>query len=82
LRVSAHARGRDGYFSDDLNTPGLRIDSGWIFDARAAWEKGRYRLFGYARNLTNKFQLTSMSNRDLATAEDARECGVGLEVNF
>jgi outer membrane receptor protein involved in Fe transport len=32
LRVSAHARGRDGYFSDDLNTPGLRIDSGWIFE--------------------------------------------------
>jgi outer membrane receptor protein involved in Fe transport len=82
LTLSGQARGRAGYHSDDTNSPSLRVGTGWIFDGRIAWEHSRFRLFAYGRNLSDRFQLTSYLNQDLATAEDPRELGMGLELRF
>jgi outer membrane receptor for ferrienterochelin and colicin len=82
LTLSTQARGRGSYFSDDVNSPSLLVGNGWILDARAGWERGRLQLFGYARNLLNRFLVTSYSNADLATAEDPRELGIGLQLSF
>jgi outer membrane receptor protein involved in Fe transport len=82
LRISAQARRNSAFWSDDLNTPTRRIDGFTRVDARADWDAGRFRLFGYARNLLDKFYLTYRFNNTLATAGDPREFGVGLEANF
>ena len=82
LRLSAQAKRNSGFWSDDLNTPNRRIDGWTRVDARAEWDAGRFRLFGYARNLLDKFYLTYSFNSQLATAGDPREIGVGLEANF
>lgn len=82
LRLSAQARRNSGFWSDDLNTPSRRIDGWTRVDARADWDAGRFRLFGYARNLLDKFYLTYLFNNMLATAGDPREFGMGLEANF
>jgi outer membrane receptor protein involved in Fe transport len=82
LRISAQARRNSAFWSDDLNTPTRRIDGFTRVDARADWDAGRFRLFGYARNLLDKFYLTYRFNNTLATAGDPRELGVGLEANF
>jgi outer membrane receptor protein involved in Fe transport len=82
LVLSTQARGRGAYFSDDVNSPSLLVGSGWIVDARAGWGRGGLQVFGYARNLMNRFLLTSYSNSDLATAEDPRELGMGLQLSF
>jgi iron complex outermembrane recepter protein len=82
LRLSAQAKRNSGFWSDDLNAPIRRI-GGWTrVDARADWDAGRFRLFGYARNLLDKFFLTYKFSSALATAGDPREVGVGLEANF
>lgn len=82
LNLSAQAKRNSAFWSDDLNTPIRRI-SGWTrVDARAEWDAGRFRIFGYARNLLNKFFLTYKFNSTLATAGDPREVGVGLEAGF
>lgn len=82
VTASLQARGRAGYFSDDLNTPALQVGSGSILDGRLGWERDRVKLFAYGRNLTDRFLLTSYSNLDLATAEDPRELGIGLELRL
>jgi len=82
LRLSAQAKRNSGFWSDDLNTPNRRIDRWTRVDARAEWDAGRFRLFGYARNLLNKFYLTYKFSSVLATAGDPREVGIGLEANF
>jgi outer membrane receptor protein involved in Fe transport len=82
LRISAQARRNSAFWSDDLNTPTRRIDGWTRVDARADWDAGRFRLFGYGRNLLDKFYLTYRFNNALATAGDPREFGVGLEANF
>ena len=82
LRLSAQLRHNSGYFSDDLETASRRI-SGWTkLDARAEWQTGKFRLFGYARNLFDNFYLTYSFNPSLATAGDPRELGVGIEAAF
>ena len=82
LRLSAQLRHNSGYFSDDLETASRRI-SGWTkLDARAEWQSGKFRLFGYARNLFDNFYLTYAFNPSLATAGDPRELGVGIEAAF
>mgnify|MGYP003336390704 CR=1 FL=1 len=82
LTLSAQARGRAGYFSDDRNTPVLKIGSGWLVDARASWSHGRVEIFGYARNVFDRFQLTSLTTPTFATAEDPREIGAGLSLSY
>ena len=40
------------------------------------------KLFGYARNLFNKFYLTYYFLPTFATVGDPREVGVGIETRF
>jgi hypothetical protein len=40
-------------------------------------------MFGYARNVLDRFQLTYVyNNTNFATAVDPREVGIGLEARF
>lgn len=82
LRINADIRHHSGYFSDDLNTPGFRIDKATVANARAAYELGKVTLFAYVRNLFDKFYLTSQFSPTFATAGDPRELGIGIESRF
>lgn len=79
LRLSAQIRHNSGYFSDDTEIATRRIDGWTKIDARAEWDGGKFRLFGYARNVFDKFYLTYLFNPTLATAGDPREIGIGVE---
>jgi outer membrane receptor protein involved in Fe transport len=82
LRLSAELHHNSAYFSDDLETASRRV-GGWTkLDARAEWDAGKFRLFGYARNVFDKFYLTYLFNTSLATAGDPRELGAGIEARF
>jgi iron complex outermembrane receptor protein len=81
LRLSAQGRYHSRY-ADDLETPGTRVDAAALFDARAEYRLARVSLFAYARNLFNKFVLIEQIGSDLATAEDPRMVGVGIESHF
>src|SRR4028118_833297 len=87
LRLSAQLRHHASYFSDDLETPAMRIGPATLVDARAAWTVGRVTLFGYVRNLFDTFRLQFLLDprtqpNALATAHDPREFGLGLEGAF
>jgi len=82
LQLNADIRHHSGYFSNDLNTPALRVDKATVVNARAAYDLGQITLSAYARNLFDNFYLTSLFNPTSATAGDPREIGVGLEVDF
>jgi outer membrane receptor protein involved in Fe transport len=82
LRLSAQVRHHSPYFSDDANTPVLTIGSATTVDAKAEWRFHRFRLSGYARNLLDSFNLTYRFNPTVATAEDPRELGLGIEADF
>jgi outer membrane receptor protein involved in Fe transport len=83
LLVSALFRHNSGYWSDEANTESRRI-SGWTrFDAQVDWQFGSVRLFGYARNIFDKFYMTTLfSPPVLGTAGDPRELGVGIHARF
>ena len=82
LQLIAQLSHNSGYFSDDLNTESVRI-GGWTrLDVRAQWETGRFRLFGYARNVFDKFYLTYLFAPNFGTAGNPRELGGGIEVRF
>ena len=82
LRLTAQVHHNSGYFSDDLETASRRIEGWTKVDAKAEWEAGRFRLFGYVRNAFDRFYLTYLFNPTLATAGDPREAGVGMEARF
>ena len=83
LRLNAQGRYRSEYFSDDLNTAARKIRGGATIDARASYTADRLTLFGYARNVLDKLQLTYVyNNTNFATAVDPRELGIGLEARF
>lgn len=82
LRLSAQIRTNSGYFSDDANTPTLRIGGSTAVNARAAYTHGGLTVFGYARNLFNSFYLTYLFTPTLGTAADPREIGAGIEWRF
>ena len=82
VRLTAQARHSGAYFSDDANTPALRIGKATLVDARASWTVGRATLFGYVRNAFDAFYLRNLSNTNLAVAHRPREIGVGLEGRF
>jgi outer membrane receptor protein involved in Fe transport len=82
LRLSAQVRHHSPYFSDDANTPALKVEGATTVDAKAEWQFRRFRLFGYARNLLDSFNLTYRFNPTVATAEDPRELGLGIEASF
>ena len=82
FNLSAQARHNSGYFSDDLNQENRRIDGWTKIDARASYQFRHVQLFGYVRNLLDKFYLTYLFSSSLATAGDPREFGLGLEARF
>ena len=89
LRLSAAARYRSAYFSNDANSPALRIAPATIVDLRGAYEFGRFSAFGYVRNALDTFYLTyrfpvqaGTTNPPVATAGDPRETVIGIEARF
>lgn len=87
LRLSVQLRHHGAYFSDDANDPMRRVAAATIVDARAAREMGPVRVFAYARNLFDRFAATyyfapAVDRSILATADDPRELGIGVEARF
>lgn len=81
-RLSAQCRHNSDYFSDDANTPSLRITGTTIVDARASYDKGRWSAFGYVRNAFDKFYMTDLMSPTRGTAGDPREFGFGVEARL
>jgi hypothetical protein len=75
-------RHHSGYFSDDAETPALRVGAATMVDAQLSYRLGAVTLLGFARNLLDAFNLTYVFNRNLATAARPREMGVGIDVKF
>lgn len=82
LRVSGNLRHHDSYFSDDANSPSRRIRAATFVDVRAAYSLRRMTLFGYARNLFDRFALNYLFSPTFGTAVDPREMGVGVEARY
>ena len=82
LLLSAQAQYSGGYWSDEANSPLRRIDDWTKVDARAEWSAGRFKIFGYVRNVFDSFYLTSLFLANAGTAGDPREWGIGLEAGF
>jgi len=80
--LSAQVRHNGAYFSNDANTPDLRIDPVTILDARASYNLARWSLFGYVRNVFDTFYMTELSSTTRGTAGDPREFGMGIEARF
>ena len=82
LRLTAQLRHNSGYFSDDLETAARRVEGWTQLDARAEWNAGRFKLFGYARNVFDDFHMTYLFLENFGTAGDPREIGGGAEMRF
>lgn len=82
LRLSAQLRHNSPYFSNDANTPALRIESSTVVDLRGEVTAGKLTLFGYVRNAFDAFYMTYLFNSTFGTAGDPREAGVGVEARF
>jgi iron complex outermembrane receptor protein len=82
LRLSAQLRHNSDYFSNDANTPTLRVPGSTVLNSRAAFSAGPLTLFGYVRNVFDTFYLTSLASPLFATAGDPREFGLGIESRF
>ncbi|WP_265571165.1 TonB-dependent receptor [Sphingomicrobium nitratireducens] len=81
-RLSATLRGSSGYYSDDENTPELRVGGVVFVDVRAERRFGKARLSVFARNLFDRFALKYYYASDYAFAHDPREVGVALDYDF
>ncbi|HEX6217959.1 MAG TPA: TonB-dependent receptor [Sphingomicrobium sp.] len=82
VQLNASLRHHSRYFSSDRNEPALLIEGNSIANARAAWSRGRFTLFGYARNIFDTFYMSHLGSTTFGTAVDPRELGVGLEARF
>lgn len=82
LTLSAQASHHSGYFSDDANTPALRIPATTVVNVKASYAIGQVQLFAYARNVFDAFYLTHLYSPTFAAAGDPREVGGGVEVRF
>ena len=84
LAIDLGYRHRTGYYSDDVNSPELRVGASSVFDVRVSWERGSTRIFGFVRNMFDNFYLVArFSGPDpLATAGDPREYGIGIEARI
>jgi outer membrane receptor protein involved in Fe transport len=82
LQIAAQVRHHSGYFSDARNSPGLRIESGTIVNARGEYQVGRVVLFAQVRNLFDVLNLQILSTSDSGEAEDPRTIAVGVEARF
>jgi outer membrane receptor protein involved in Fe transport len=82
LRVSGQLRYRSAYFGDEVNSDLVRVPGAALVNARAEYAVGKATVFGYARNLFDKFVLIDRSGSDSAVAEAPREVGIGVETRF
>ena len=82
LRLSAQGRYRDDYFSDDVNSPAVHIPAALIVDARAEYRIGRATGFVYVHNLLDKFALLDRTGDAVASVEEPRRVGIGIEAGF
>lgn len=80
--LSAQARHSGAYFSNDANSPTLRIDPATVLDTRVSYNLSRWSLFGYVRNVFDTFYMTELSSTTRGTAGDPREFGLGIEARF
>ena len=80
--LSAQGRHNSDYYSDDANTPALRITGATVFDARASYDSGHWSVFGYVRNVFDKFYMTELYSPVRGTAGDPREFGFGVEARL
>lgn len=82
LTIDAQVRRNSRYFSDDLNTPALRIGGSTSVDGRVAYEWRNLAASAYVRNAFDDFSMTQLYAADFGTANDPREFGVALEARF
>jgi outer membrane receptor protein involved in Fe transport len=82
LRLSGNLRHHDGYFSDDANSANRRIRAATLVDVRAAYSVRQLTLFGYVRNLFDRFTLNYLFSPTFGTAVDPREVGIGVEARY
>lgn len=82
LVLSAQLHHNSAYFSDELNSVSRRVGGWTAADARAEWTAGRFRVFGYVRNVFDRFYLTYLFSPTFGTAGDPREAGLGVEARF
>lgn len=82
LSLSASLQHNSDYFSNDANSRLLRVDGSTRVDARAAYDWGPVSLFGYVRNLLDRFYLVHLSSPTLATVGEPRRLGIGVETRF
>lgn len=82
LVLSAQGRYVDGYFSDDANTPELRIEDYFLANAQVSYEVGPARLFVYATNVFDTFTMLQEFDATTGNVNDPREYGAGVELRF
>ena len=82
LRLSAQGRYHGDYFSDDVNSSQVRIPAALIADARTEYRIGRASVFVYVRNLFDKLALLDRTGDAVASVEEPRRIGVGIEAGF
>jgi outer membrane receptor protein involved in Fe transport len=80
--VSVQARHNAGYFSDDANTRARRIGDVTVMDLNARYDRKAWSVFAYARNLLDRFYLTSLFSATQGAVGEPREVGVGVEARF
>lgn len=82
LRFDAQVRTNGRYFSDDANTPALRIGSSTNVDAKLSYTFGAITAAAYIRNAFDEFALTTLFSPEFGTANDPRNYGFSLEARF
>lgn len=82
FQLSAQVRHHSSYFSDPENTPGTRVGSATIADARAEYQVGRVSLFVQVRNLFDSLALLDLGSPTEGEAEDPRTLAFGLAARF
>jgi iron complex outermembrane recepter protein len=82
LRIDAQLRTNGRYFSDDANTPSLRIAGSTNVDAKISYEWKGIIASAYVRNAFNDFALTNLFSADFGAANDPRNYGISLEAKF
>ena len=81
-RFSLQGHHNDGYYSDDANTPALHINAASVVDVRASYDTRRWSIFGYVRNVFDKFYMTELISPVRGTAGDPLEFGFGVEARL
>lgn len=82
FKLDAQVRTNGRYFSDDANTPMLRITSSTTVDAKISYEWKGITASAYVRNALNNFALTNLFAADFGFANDPRNYGISLEAQF